>query len=92
MELWPVLWLFVALKVPLLGALWIIWWAVRQEPTAADEDPGDGGSRREPDHPRPRRPGPSRRGPHAARPPGSPRRVRAGSRSLARHGRQLARR
>lgn len=73
---WAFLWLMVFLKVPLIAALWIVWWAVRAEPAPADEDRedrrGDGG-----DHPRPRRPGPSRRGPHSGAAPRSPARVRA---------------
>lgn len=70
-EWWPIFWLFVVLKIPLLAALWIVWWALRAEPDATDDvraDESGGG----PDHPRPRRPGPPRRGPHttpAARPP-----------------------
>ena len=29
---WTMLYLFVALKLPILAAGWLIWWAVRQEP------------------------------------------------------------
>ena len=79
---WGFLWLMVFLKVPLAAALWIVWWAVRAEPEPADEDRenrrGDGG-----DRPRPRRPGPSRRGPHAGAPPRSPSRVRVRARTTA---------
>jgi hypothetical protein len=76
-EWWPFVWMMVVLKVPLAAALWIIWWALRSEP-ATDEgssEEDDGG--RGPDHPRPRRPLPPRRGPHASPPPKAPRRVRA---------------
>jgi hypothetical protein len=71
---WTMLYLFVALKLPIVAAGWLIWWAVRQEPDLA-EDRGDGGSRTRP-HPVPRLPRSPRRGPHgdAAAPP--PPRVR----------------
>ena len=39
------LWLFVALKVPLCAALWIVWWAIHQEPAPEEAPPGDGGQR-----------------------------------------------
>ncbi|MGI8804327.1 MAG: hypothetical protein ACR2IN_01260, partial [Thermoleophilaceae bacterium] len=71
MEWWPIFWMFVILKIPLLAALWIVWWALRSDPAEADDaraDEGGGG----PDHPRPRRPSPTRRGPHTAPAPGSP--------------------
>jgi hypothetical protein len=64
---WTMLYLFVFLKLPILAACGIIWWAVRQG-TEPEEAPTDGGSPRRPrPHPRPRRPRPPRRGgPHAA--------------------------
>jgi hypothetical protein len=64
------LYLFVFLKLPILFACGIVWWAVKQG-TDKDEAPvrGDGGTpirpyphRRIPRHPRP----PRRGGPHAA--------------------------
>jgi hypothetical protein len=71
---WTMLYLFVALKVPLLVACWLIWWAVHQEPDyAGDED--DGGSRVRP-HPVPRLPHAPRRGPHGGDAFASPPRVR----------------
>jgi hypothetical protein len=77
------LWLFLGLKIPLLAACWLVWWAIRQEPEP-DDDPrpnGDGGQRvrpaaRDPRHPRPKLPHAPRRGPHAEAPPPSPPRVR----------------
>ena len=78
-------WMFVVLKLPIIAALVLIWWAVREpEPTAGEDD---GGSRRPRDpKPRPRRPRPPRRGPHAAPPPASPARVRtAKGRRLTRY-------
>lgn len=75
---WAFIWLMVALKVPLIAAIWIIWWSIRAEPAGFAEDRVDGdeggGGGHHPRLPRPRRP---RRGPHADRAPGSPRRVRA---------------
>jgi len=69
------LWMMLVLKIPLLAALWIVWWSVRAEPEPREEaeTEDDGGS----PHPRPRRPGPARRGPHGHPTPSSPRRVRA---------------
>jgi hypothetical protein len=79
---WAFFYMFVILKIPLLMALWLVWWSVKDE-VPVDEDPGGGGSdRAEPDHPRPRRPRPPRRGPHAGPRPAPPKRIRA-------HGRRL---
>lgn len=60
---WPIFFLLVVLKIPVLGALWLIWWAARP-PEQAYEPNGEQGDgfprfRREPRGPR--RP---RRGPH----------------------------
>jgi hypothetical protein len=76
-------WMFVVLKIPVLAALWLVWWAIKEpEPVV---DPDEGGSDRRPD-PRTRGPRPPRRGPHAAPPPTPPRRVRtAAGRKLSRH-------
>jgi hypothetical protein len=59
---WPIFFLLVVLKIPVLGSLWLVWWASKQydEPEPAAED--DGGFKR---RPKPRLPrGPRRRGPH----------------------------
>ncbi|MCX6385672.1 MAG: hypothetical protein NTV40_03385 [Solirubrobacterales bacterium] len=72
---WTFIFLMVGLKIPILGLLYIVWWAIRSgseavPPASAD----DGGTKdRHPRPPRPRRP---RRGPHAEPDPASPRRVR----------------
>jgi hypothetical protein len=71
---WGFLWLMVALKVPIAALLYLVWWAVRQEPEAA-QDSGEGGARRRP-HPHPRLPRPPRRGPHGEPALPSPPRVR----------------
>jgi hypothetical protein len=79
---WAFLYMFLFLKIPILMALWLIWWAVRDQP-APEEDRTDGGSGpRRHRHPRPRLPGPTRRGPHAEPPPAAPKRVRATGRRL----------
>jgi hypothetical protein len=70
------LYLFVALKLPIVAACLIIWWAVRQEPEP-DEEParGDGGTKVRP-HPPRRLPRAPRRGPHGDPLPLPPPRVR----------------
>jgi hypothetical protein len=63
-EVWGFLWIMLALKIPLVALLWLVWWAVRAEPdpeSSSDDD--DGGIKRP--HERPPQPsGPRRRGPH----------------------------
>jgi hypothetical protein len=70
--------LMFALKIPIAGLLYIVWWAIHQTPEPAGE--GEGGTKAEPrpdPHPRnPRNPRP-RRGPHAEPAPASPPRVRS---------------
>lgn len=62
-EALPIIFLAVALKIPIFLGMWLIWWAVRAEPELEDQ-PGAGEShpfrrwRREPRGPKPRR------GPH----------------------------
>jgi hypothetical protein len=57
---WTLFFMIVVLKIPMAAALWIVWWAVKQEPEP-DESIGDDrpGPRRKP----PRRPRSPRRGP-----------------------------
>lgn len=58
---WPIFFLLVVLKIPVFGALWLVWWASRSpEPEAAEKDGGSGPERWRPS-PYPRRPqhGPS---------------------------------
>jgi hypothetical protein len=73
--MWMFLWLMVALKVPICALLYLVWWASRP-PAPADEASEDWKKPREPDHPRPRKPGPTRRGPHGDPLPRPPARVR----------------
>jgi len=72
------LWMFVVLKIPIIAALVLIWYAIREPEPVVDEDSDGGGSDRSPD-PRTWRPRPPRRGPHAAPPPPAPPRTRTGA-------------
>jgi hypothetical protein len=72
---WTMVYLFVFLKLPILAACYLIWWAVHQEPEY-DEDPGGGGGKPRP-HPAPTLPHAPRRGPHHEPAPPSPPRVRS---------------
>jgi hypothetical protein len=77
--------MFVVLKIPIILALWLIWYAIQEPEPAADEERPGGGSDREPER-GPHGPRPPRRGPHASPPPPSPARVRvARGRRLTRH-------
>jgi hypothetical protein len=74
----------LALKIPLAALIYIVWWAVKQEPEteARDDDGGIKRPRPHPPKPFPRRP---RRGPHgdpAPPPPARVRTVRARARTL----------
>ena len=74
----------LALKIPIAALIYLVWWAVKQEPEQASHD-DDGGvkpSRPHPPKPFPRKP---RRGPHgdpAPLPPARVRTVRARARTL----------
>jgi hypothetical protein len=71
---WMFVWLMFILKIPIIMLFALVYWATRPPVEAGEQEPpegGDGG----PDHPRPRSPGPSRRGPHTDR-PAAPQRVR----------------
>jgi hypothetical protein len=60
---WTIFFLLVVLKIPVLGSLWLVWWASRAKPLPEDAPDDGGGHRfRNPDPPRPR--GPRRGGPH----------------------------
>lgn len=68
------IWMMLALKVPIAALLYLVWWASRspeEEPEQRDWRPI-----RPPDHPRPKRPSPPRRGPHAEPAPAPPARTR----------------
>jgi hypothetical protein len=72
---WGFIWLMFVLKIPIIGLLWLVWWAIRQS-----DDPVQGEKVRPRPHPpsrarRPRRP----RGPHGDPLPLPPPRVRTTS-------------
>jgi hypothetical protein len=77
---WTFIYLMLFLKLPIIGLLWLVWWAVHQndeDPAGAHDD--DGGSKlhlHPRPHPRRPMPRPPRRGPHGTPPPPSPARVR----------------
>lgn len=71
---WVYLYMFVILKIPVVAAIWLVWWAAKEPEQATDHEDGGGSDR---DHPRdPLHPRPPRRGPHAEPPPRPPERVR----------------
>ncbi len=83
---WGFLWIMLALKIPLAALIYLVWWAIKQEPEEAEPPGGDGGSRTRP-RPHPRQPFPRRprRGPHgdpAPLPPARVRSVKARARTL----------
>jgi hypothetical protein len=56
---WPIFFLLVVLKIPVFGALWLVWWASRApEPDGAEDDSGEGFDRWRPQPHRPRGPHP----------------------------------
>ena len=83
MSAWAFLWMMLVLKIPLAAALWLVWWSAREQPVETGEEWRENGGGRG-GHPRPRRPRPPRRGPHATPPPKAPQRVRARARRLTR--------
>lgn len=75
---WTFIFLMFVLKIPIIGLLLLVWWAIKQEPDTGDPGSDDDGGSRRPRHPRPPLQPLPRRGPHhGARPPASPSRVRA---------------
>jgi hypothetical protein len=73
---WTLFYMLVVLKIPIIAAIYLIWWAIRQEPEPVDEEPRERIHRGDDPRPRPRRPRPPRRGPHAEPIPPSPERTR----------------
>src|SRR5437764_15289096 len=65
----------LALKIPLAGLIYIVWWAIKQEPDEASSSDEDGGIRRHPRHPPNPFPRAPRRAPHGAPAPLPPPRV-----------------
>ena len=84
---WGFVWLMLALKIPLIGLICIVWWAIKQEPDDTSQSKGDDGGGIKRKHPHAHGPfrRPPRRGPHgdpAPPPPARVRTVRARARSL----------
>jgi hypothetical protein len=66
----------LALKIPLIALIVLVWWAIRQTPEEPPASDDDGGIKREhPHRPHPF-PRPPRRGPHGGTPPAPPARIR----------------
>jgi len=67
----------LALKLPLAALIYIVWWAIKQEPEDQSSSDDDGGIKLRP-RPHPRKPFPRRprRGPHGDPAPQPPSRVR----------------
>jgi hypothetical protein len=57
----PIFFLLVVLKIPVLGALWLVWWAAQEPKPDEEASPGtdDGHGRKPPFAPRPRGPHPA---------------------------------
>lgn len=96
---WPIFFLLVVLKIPVLGSLWLVWWASKATPEPDGAEDSDGGFKRR--QPEPKRPRGPRRGPHGggavqplpACPPGGRKRVvrPAAQPAFARAGRDAGR-
>lgn len=80
---WAFIWLMVVLKIPVVAAIWLVWWAMKAEPELTDDDGGIDVPDTPPPH-RPRHPRRPRRGPHGDPEAPSPPRVRAKASSLTR--------
>ena len=80
-----ILWLALALKVPIVALLYLVWWAVKDPPEAMVDDEGGSPDRDSGPHPRDRPPRPPRRGPHGDPAVPSPPRVRTVSAKAREH-------
>jgi len=86
---WTFLWMMLALKIPIAALIYLVWWAIHQEPDPVSEEGGSAVPRPDPRrHPRPPRPRRPRRGPNhgstAPLPPPRVRSVRVRARQLGR--------
>jgi hypothetical protein len=60
MEGWTIFYMVVILKIPMIAALWLVWWAIKQEPEPEEStDEGRGPRRKIPPLPRSPRRGPA---------------------------------
>jgi hypothetical protein len=67
--------MMLALKIPIVALLLLVWWAVKQDTEPVETPGGDGGTKVR--HPRRPLPRPPRRGPHGDGVPAAPPRVRS---------------
>ena len=79
-----ILWLALALKVPIVALLYLVWWAIKDPPTVEVDEDGGSPDRDPRPHPRDRPPHPPRRGPHGPPEPAAPARVRGAKRRTRR--------
>jgi hypothetical protein len=81
--------MMLALKIPIVALICLVWWAIKQEPEPEPSSGGDGGTKVPPQTRHPRRPLPRhpRRGPHGGGVVQAPPRVRSVvARARATHG------
>ena len=79
---WPTfVWMFLILKIPVVAALLLIWYAIK-DPAPVEDDWSDGGGGSH--QPRLKPPRGPRRGPHAEASPPSPARVRTAASAVSR--------
>ena len=95
---WPIFFLLVVLKIPVLGAIWLVWWASQAtpEPEGAAED-SDGGFKRRAAAEAAARPAPRpsrrrRRDAAAGLPPGRPHQGRQARCAASFRSRRISRR
>jgi hypothetical protein len=73
MEGWTIFYMVVILKIPMIAALWLVWWAIKAEPAPEEETREDRGPRRKlPPLPRWPRRGPRPTGGAECKPPPCP--------------------
>ena len=73
MEGWTIFYMVVIIKIPMVAALWLVWWAIKNEPTPEEETGEDRGPRRKrPPLPRWPRRGPAGGGGAGCKPPPCP--------------------
>ena len=73
MEGWTIFYMVVILKIPMIAALWLVWWAIKSEPIPEEETGEDRGPYRKlPPLPRWPRRGPRPAGGAGCKPPPCP--------------------
>ena len=70
------IYMMFVLKIPIIGLLWIVWWAIHQTPETQQTSGQDDGGTKPTPHPRGPLPHVPRRGPHGDPPTPAPARVR----------------